>query len=290
MLANLGGLCFALMFIVNWFIQFSLQPIHTARVVEKMYKRLADDKNDVPIDVILDDEKQDEKPGMDTYNLKMNRKRKRLWNELQVREKMSFSLFDIMKASFVKLTGASRHIGTLHRAIKKLRYDFDIVRVVRTIKNTNNAMKALLSDTNQLFLRHAKDNLIQTSSEDERTLLDWNPEENYLDLSPDEDKDKKTIKILLKNAWFMADFNSPLVAERIVRNCFAISSTDIDQSKIAQKTKAKSNCAAVEEIELFDLTKTCSPSPSSPSIKPQNKQRSESQNDASTGFLKNTKQ
>jgi hypothetical protein len=44
--------------------------------------------------------------------------------------------------------------------MKRLNYDFDIVRVVRTLKNVNTAMKAFLSEPNKLYLRHTANNVI----------------------------------------------------------------------------------------------------------------------------------
>jgi hypothetical protein len=130
----------------------------------------------------------------ETFNERMDRKRKRLWNEMQTREKLSFSIWDIVKASFVNLVGATRHVSMLHRGIKKLRYDFDIVRVVRTLKNVNTAMQAFLSEPNKLYLRYSAANVVQTESEDERAMWDWNADENYLDLTPDEEKDRKQVR------------------------------------------------------------------------------------------------
>lgn len=162
------------------------RPIHLSRLVEKMYKRTTENKKDLPLDVIEEDEKRADDPKGEIHTKKMDRKRRRLWNELQIREKMVFSTWDIIKASFVKMVGATRHVNMLHRGIKKLRYDFDVVRVVRTLKNVNTAMSLFLSDSNKLYLRHTANNVIQTTDEDEKILVDWNPEENYLDLSADE--------------------------------------------------------------------------------------------------------
>lgn len=106
-----------------------------ARLVEKMYKKLSDDKTSLPLEIILEDEAKNSHPGNETSQKKMDRKRRRLWNEMQIRERMRFSLTDVMKASWIRMIGATRHINMLHRGIKKLRYDFDIVRVVRMVKN-----------------------------------------------------------------------------------------------------------------------------------------------------------
>lgn len=38
MLSNVGGFCFMSVFLINWLIQFAVQPIHISKLVEKMYK------------------------------------------------------------------------------------------------------------------------------------------------------------------------------------------------------------------------------------------------------------
>jgi len=68
---------------------------------------------------------------------------------------MEFSFFDIVKASFSNLIGATRNITMLHRGINKLNYDFDIVRVVKTLKNMSTAMQAFLSEPNKIYLRYS---------------------------------------------------------------------------------------------------------------------------------------
>jgi hypothetical protein len=158
----------------------------------------------------------------------MDRKRKRLWNELQVRSKMTFNTLDVIKASFAKLFGASKHISLLNRGMKRICYDFDVVRVVRTLKNVNTAMKAFLSEPNRLYLRHTANNIIQTSSDEERALGDWNCDENYLDLSPDEEKDKDQLKRMVLYKMLPPDFNAPMIAEQIVSNCFAVQTKHLD--------------------------------------------------------------
>lgn len=158
MLASIGGLCFILTFVVRWLLHACARPLHVARLVERMYKRTTDERKSLPVKVIEDDENAEHRPtsrtsskndqNEETYTEKMDRKRKRLWNELQVRSKMSFSNWDVVKASFIKLIGATRHISRLNRGMNRLVYDFDIVRVVRTLKNVNTAMKAFLSEPN----------------------------------------------------------------------------------------------------------------------------------------------
>lgn len=179
-----------------------------------MYRRISEEKKkDIPISVIQEDEKQELDPQSETYNERMERRRKRLWNEMQTREKMTFSMWDIVKASFINLIGASRHISMLQRGIKKLHYDFDIVRVVRTLKNVNTAMQAFLSEPNKLYLRNSAINVVQTESEEERAMWDWNAEENYLDLSPDDEKDRKQVRSMVIFKITPPDFNAPLVGE-----------------------------------------------------------------------------
>lgn len=152
----------------------------------------------------------------------MDRKRKRLWNELQRREKMQFSFGDVVKASFANLLGATRHVSMLQRGINKLHYDFDVVRIVRTLKNVNTAMQAFLSEPNKIYLRYSANNIVQTSSDEERQMKEWNCEENYFDLSPDEEKDKAQIRRMVLYKMVPPDFNAPLVAEQLVKNCFAV--------------------------------------------------------------------
>lgn len=187
---------------------------------------------------------------------------------------MAFSLWDVMKASFIKLIGSTRHVNMLHRGIKKLRYDFDIVRVIRMVKNANVAMNAFLSDTNKLYLRHTANNIVNTSSEDDRILQDWNPEENYLDLSPDEEKDKDNIKSLIQNKWNnYSDFNSPLVAERIVQNCFIIGSKEREKAQFAEiesrKLMKEAVDAKLDELASAKFGSASFFAPEFPEIKPQ---------------------
>ncbi len=101
----------------------------------------------------------------------------------------------------------------LHRGINKLNYDFDVVRVVRTLKNVSTAMQAFLSEPNKIYLRYSAQNVVQTSSDEEKILRDWNCNDNYLDLSPNEEKDKEMIKRMVVYKMVPPDFNAPLVAE-----------------------------------------------------------------------------
>ena len=126
-----------------------------------MYKRTAaGTKKDLPPSVILEDEMRNEDPQGEGYFQRMDRKRRRLWNELQKREKMEFSLIDVVRASFSNLFGATRNISMLHRGINKLNYDFDVVRVVRTLKNVSTAMQAFLSEPNKIYLRYSAQNVV----------------------------------------------------------------------------------------------------------------------------------
>lgn len=94
-------------------------------------------------------------------------------------------------------------------------------------------MRSFLSDTNRLYLRHAAHNVVATSSEDERILQDWNPEENYLDLSPDEEKDTIALENMIKHKWMMLpDTNSPIIGEQFIQNCFAVGSSEKDLVRI----------------------------------------------------------
>jgi len=111
MLANIGGLCFIVTFLVRWLLHACARPLHVARLIEKMYKRTSSERGSLPAKVIQEDEATESRPtsrteskaehGEETYFEKMNRKRQRLWNELQVRGKISFSTWDVIKASFV---------------------------------------------------------------------------------------------------------------------------------------------------------------------------------------------
>jgi len=87
---------------------------------------------------------------------------------------MQFSFGDVVKASFANLLGATRHVSMLQRGINKLHYDFDVVRIVRTLKNVNTAMQAFLSEPNKIYLRYSANNIVQTSSDEERQMKEWN--------------------------------------------------------------------------------------------------------------------
>lgn len=83
-------------------------------------------------------------------------------------------------------------------------------------------MQAFLSEPNKIYLRYSANNIVQTSSDEEREFKEWNCEENYLDLSPDEEKDKAQIRRMVLYKMVPPDFNAPLVAEQLVKNCFAV--------------------------------------------------------------------
>jgi hypothetical protein len=68
MLANIGGLCFLVMFIVRWFLQAFVRPLHGARLVEKMYKRTTEERKTLPAKVIEEDEATEFRPTSRTSN------------------------------------------------------------------------------------------------------------------------------------------------------------------------------------------------------------------------------
>ena len=114
----------------------------------------------LPEEIVKEDEEKDKKPSGESLFEKMDRKRKRLWNEALLREKMSFTSKDIVKASFANLIGATRHVSMLQKGIQKMHYDFDVIRIVRTLKNVSTAMQAFLSEPNKLYLRFGANNII----------------------------------------------------------------------------------------------------------------------------------
>ena len=117
-------------------------------------------KTTLPEEIVKEDEEKDKKPSGESLFEKMDRKRKRLWNEALLREKMSFTSKDIVKASFANLIGATRHVSMLQKGILKMHYDFDVIRIVRTLKNVSTAMQAFLSEPNKLYLRFGANNII----------------------------------------------------------------------------------------------------------------------------------
>ena len=118
MLSYIGGFIFILTLLVNWFISFTAEPIHIAKLVEKLYKRTSPlVRTTLPEEIVKEDEEKDKKPSGESLFEKMDRKRKRLWNEALLREKMSFTSKDIVKASFANLIGATRHVSMLQKGI-----------------------------------------------------------------------------------------------------------------------------------------------------------------------------
>lgn len=120
MLSYIGGFIFIITWLVNWSIQFTAEPIHIAKLVEKLYKRTSPLlKETLPQAIVHEDEIKDNNKmkwcstDRETFFDKMERKRKRLWNELLLRERMAFTFKDIVKASFLNIIGASRHISML---------------------------------------------------------------------------------------------------------------------------------------------------------------------------------
>ena len=170
----------------------------------------------LPEEIVKEDEANDKKPSGESLFEKMDRKRKRLWNEALLREKMSFTSRDIVKASFANLIGATRHVSMLQKGIQKMHYDFDVVRIVRTLKNVSTAMQAFLSEPNKLYLRYGANNIIQTSSDEERFMREWNKEDNYLDLSPDEELDKQSLRAMVVDKKLPRDYNAPMIGEQII--------------------------------------------------------------------------
>ena len=170
----------------------------------------------LPEEIVREDEAKDKKPSGESLFEKMDRKRKRLWNEALLREKMSFTSRDIVKASFANLIGATRHVSMLQKGIQKMHYDFDVVRIVRTLKNVSTAMQAFLSEPNKLYLRYGANNIIQTSSDEERFMREWNKEDNYLDLSPDEELDKQSLRAMVVDKKLPRDYNAPMIGEQII--------------------------------------------------------------------------
>ena len=119
-------------------------------------------------------------------------------------------------------------------------------------------MQAFLSDPNKLYLRHSAQNVVQTSSDEEKVLRKWNCEDNYLDLSPDEDKDKAQIKRMVLYKMVPPDFNAPLVAEQLVKSCFAVHPRHLPQP-------SKSPLKQAKDIESFSPR---SPKKGSPKRRP----------------------
>ena len=97
-----------------------------------------------------------------------------------------------------------------------MHYDFDVIRIVRTLKNVNTAMQAFLSEPNKLYLRYGANNIIQTSSDEERFMREWNKEDNYLDLSPDEELDKQSLRAMVIDKKLPRDYNAPMIGEQII--------------------------------------------------------------------------
>jgi hypothetical protein len=97
-----------------------------------------------------------------------------------------------------------------------MHYDFDVIRIVRTLKNVSTAMQAFLSEPNKLYLRYGANNIIQTSSDEERFMREWNKEDNYLDLSPDEELDKQSLRAMVIDKKLPRDYNAPMIGEQII--------------------------------------------------------------------------
>lgn len=83
-------------------------------MVEKLYKRTSPLlRTTLPVEIVREDEAKENKASGESVFEKMDRKRKRLWNEALLRERMYFTSRDIVKASFANLIGATRHVSML---------------------------------------------------------------------------------------------------------------------------------------------------------------------------------
>ena len=79
-------------FLVRWLLHACARPLHFAQIIERMYKRTTSERKSLPANVIEEDEANELRPtsrssakndhSEETYFEKMDRKRKRLWNEL----------------------------------------------------------------------------------------------------------------------------------------------------------------------------------------------------------------
>lgn len=200
-----------------------------------MYKRTSPLlRSTLPVEIVKEDEAKENKPPGESVFEKMDRKRKRLWNEALLRERMSFTSRDIVKASFANLIGATRHVSMLQKGIQKMHYDFDVVRIVRTLKNVSTAMQSFLSEPNKLYLRYGANNIIQTSSDEERFMREWNKEDKYLDLSPDEEDDKQSLRAMVVDKKLPRDYNAPMIGEQIIQKSFAVKTSNLKTS-LAEK-------------------------------------------------------
>ena len=131
-----------------------------------------------------------------------------------------------------------------------MHYDFDVVRIVRTLKNVSTAMQAFLSEPNKLYLRYGANNIIQTSSDEERFMREWNKEDKYLDLSPDEEDDKLSLRAMVVDKKLPRDYNAPMIGEQIIQKSFAVKTSNLKMNfaEKANQDPDESNLALTKEI------------------------------------------
>jgi hypothetical protein len=136
-----------------------------------------------------------------------------------------------------------------------MHYDFDVVRIVRTLKNVSTAMQAFLSEPNKLYLRYGANNIIQTSSDEERFMREWNKEDKYLDLSPDEEDDKLSLRAMVVDKKLPKDYNAPMIGEQIIQKSFAVKTSNL-KTTFAEKVNQdpdESNLALTKEILHLEI-------------------------------------
>ena len=47
-------------------------------------------------------------------------------------------------------------------------------------------------------------------------MREWNKEDNYLDLSPDEELDKQSLRAMVVEKKLPRDYNAPMIGEQII--------------------------------------------------------------------------
>jgi hypothetical protein len=77
-----------------------------------------------------------------------------------------------------------------------------------------------------------------SSDENERQLREQNQDDNYVDLSPDQDKDKKIIATWLKNPELENDLNDPHVAEHLIKQCYTMKASHLLRAKFMDAGQA----------------------------------------------------
>lgn len=58
-------------------------------------------------------------------------------------------------------------------------------------------------------------------------MKQWNRDDHYLDLSPDEEKDKKIFRQMINTKKYPEDFNAPMIGEQLIKNCFAVKTSNL---------------------------------------------------------------